>query len=257
MDDWRLSEEEVISACEDTTAAKQPSLKYLDRILEKRVSLIKSAPTPEKQARVVQDDQAAWDAVKRIHEALGIAQAAPTPEEKSSYFGFLSAGFEPEAVFAMADAMGKKHPGRYSMDRLEAQMNAMSEKGCLTEAQIRAYIDRQTELERQAERIFSLCDYKNNVNTAATAQMEDWLKLGDLSLIECAAERARGTKLPLQYITKLLREWKKGEHHHRRTGPRRAAESRRRVKEAQRPAIRAARVHRRRDRRHVARPVPL
>ena len=106
-------------------------------------------------------------------------------------------------------AKGMGGSGRYDMEDLERQMTRFVEKGLFTEAEITAYMDQQKLLREQAARVYEVSGQDSRVTAASTAQMEEWLSMASFPVILYAAECARGTKLPVQYISKLLREWKK------------------------------------------------
>ena len=64
-------------------------------------------------------------------------------------------------------------------------------------------------LREQALRVYKASGQDALVTNASAAQMEEWLALASFPVVLFAAECAQGTRLPSQYITKLLREWKK------------------------------------------------
>ena len=203
LEEYGMDEAAVLVACRETVKGRNPSFGYLDGILSRnhtaRSSQDMAGPLDEKKRRE--------DAVKALHDALGIRQMAPTPGELESYQNYLAAGFEPGAVLCVAKGMGGS--GRYDMEDLERQMTRFVEKGLFTEAEITAYMDQQKLLREQAARVYEVSGQDSRVTAASTAQMEEWLGMASFPVILYAAECARGTKLPVQYISKLLREWKK------------------------------------------------
>ncbi len=107
----------------------------------------------------------------------------------------------------VAEGMGGS--GRYGMDDLTRQMTSFLERGLKTDAQIADYMDQQKLLRGQMARVYEVSGQKTPVTAASAAQMEEWLRLASFPVILYAAECARGTALPSQYIAKLLKEWKK------------------------------------------------
>ncbi|MBO4884243.1 MAG: DnaD domain protein, partial [Clostridia bacterium] len=83
------------------------------------------------------------------------------------------------------------------------------EMGLTTDMQITEFMDKQRLLREQAARVYEKSGQDARVTAASAAQMEEWLALASFPVVLFAAECARGTKLPSQYITKLLKEWKK------------------------------------------------
>ena len=99
--------------------------------------------------------------------------------------------------------------GSYGMDDLNRQMTRFVEMGLTTDMQIAEYLDRQKLLREQAARVYEKSGQDARVTAASAAQMEEWLGLASFPVVLFAAECAKGTRLPAQYITKVLREWQK------------------------------------------------
>ena len=203
LDEWRLTEEAVLVACRETVKGRNPSFGYLDGILSRN----QTARTPEDMAGQLDETERLREAIKAIHEALGIQQMAPTPAEMDIYRNFIAAGFSPESIRRVARSMGDS--GSYTMENLNRQMTRFVEMGLMTDMQISEYLDRQKLLREQAARVYEKSGQAARVNAASAAQMEEWLSMGSFPMVLYAAECAKGTKLPPQYISKLLREWKK------------------------------------------------
>ena len=203
LEDWNLTEEAVLVACRETVKGRSPSFGYLDGILSRN----QTARTSNDMAGQLDEQERLREAVKAIHTALGIQQMAPTPAEIDIYRNFIAAGFTPEVIQHVAQSMGDNNG--YDMERLNRQMTRFVEMGLTTDMQITEYMDRQRLLREQAARVYEKSGQDSRVTAASAAQMEEWLSLAPFPMVLYAAECARGTKLPSQYISKLLREWKK------------------------------------------------
>ena len=200
LEEWKLGEDAVLVACRETVKGRNPSFGYLDGILSRN----QTARTQEDMAGRLDESERLREAVKAIHEALGIQQMAPTPAELDIYRNFIAAGFSPESIQRVARSMGET--GSYTMENLNRQMTSFVERNIMTDMQIAEYLDRQKLLREQAAR----ADEKSGARTrTSAAQMEEWLGMASFPVVLFAAECARGTKLPQQYMSKLLREWKK------------------------------------------------
>ncbi|MBO4299174.1 MAG: DnaD domain protein [Clostridia bacterium] len=203
LEEWKLTEEAVLVACRETVKGRSPSFGYLDGILSRN----QAARTSADMAGQLDEAGRLREAVKAIHTALGIQQMAPTPAEIDIYRNFIAAGFSPEIILHVAKNMGSS--SGYDMDRLNQQMAKFVEMGLTTDMQITEFMDKQRLLREQAARVYEKSGQDARVTTASAAQMEEWLALASFPVVLFAAECARGTKLPSQYITKLLKEWKK------------------------------------------------
>ncbi len=205
LEEWGMTEEAVLAACRETVKGRNPSFGYLDGILAKN----RGARSVDDMSRQLEEKEKLRKAVKDIHEALGIQQASVSEEELDAYRNYLAAGFEAEGILRLARAIGRQGPGRYSMETIDAKLTEFVEKGLKTDMQIAEYLDQQRLLREQALRVYKASGQDALVTNASAAQMEEWLALASFPVVLFAAECAQGTRLPSQYITKLLREWKK------------------------------------------------
>ena len=80
IEDWKLTEQDVIAACAQTTKSRAPSIDYLDAILK---------------ARVESGSNDHFEAVKELLRELGASNAMPTPDQTRKYAALLEQGFEP------------------------------------------------------------------------------------------------------------------------------------------------------------------
>ena len=203
LEEWQLTEEAVLVACRETVKGRNPSFGYLDGILSRN----QGARSKSEMDSQLSEKDRLRTAVKAIYEALGVQQTAPTPEDTDIYRNFIAAGFAPDSVLRVARSMGSS--GSYGMDDLNRQMTRFVEMGLTTDMQIAEYLDRQKLLREQAARVYEKSGQESRVNAASAAQMEEWLGLASFPVVLFAAECAKGTRLPAQYITKVLREWQK------------------------------------------------
>ena len=130
LEDWNLTEEAVLVACRETVKGRNPSFGYLDGILSRN----QTARTQEDMAGRLDESERLREAVKAIHEALGIQQMAPTPAELDIYRNFIAAGFSPESIQRVARSMGET--GSYTMENLNRQMTSFVERNIMTDMQI-------------------------------------------------------------------------------------------------------------------------
>ena len=78
MDEWRYSEEQIVSACEETTKTRAPSFAYLDAVLKSRLN----------------DRGGAWRELSEILRELDPYQAQPTQDQLERYTRLKGAGFD-------------------------------------------------------------------------------------------------------------------------------------------------------------------
>ena len=203
LEEWKLSPKAVITACKETVKAINPSFGYLDTILKRNTDITSGA----EMADALKENEATREAIKAIKEAMGLPASRPTPEEQENYIIFLSAGFEPETILRVAAYLAQKKPR--STELLFEYLEDFRKRGQLTSADIAAYLSHKKELRKLTRETYKIFGEEGEIHDRSTAQMEDWLKLASIEVIQYAAECARGKALPTGYITKLLNEWKK------------------------------------------------
>ena len=203
LEEWKLSPKAVIAACKETVNARNPNMGYLDGILRRSTQITAS----DEMTSALEEQSRIHDAIKQLHETLGVAFVSPMPSEIKNYRNYLEAGFEPETILRIASELAetKRTP---SMNLLHKAVNDFLERGQITLQEVEAHLSHLSGLRAQVGRIYKLCGLDKAASAADAAQMEDWLNLAPIELIEYAAECARGKQVPASYITKLLTNWK-------------------------------------------------
>lgn len=205
LDEWKLSPDAVMAACAETVSARNPSFGYLDGILKRNTG----ARTAAEMTGQLEEKRRTDDALKAIHEALGLRNVSPTSDEADTYRQYMEAGFEPEAVLRVAREL-KATVSSPDMQTLHRALTAFVERGQMTLNEIEAHLSKQRALREQAARVLAACGMERRVTAADVGQLEKWLEQQhSLELILYAAECSRGKKLPLPYAAKLLENWKK------------------------------------------------
>lgn len=230
LEEWKLSPNAVMAACAETINGRNPSMGYLDGILKRNQNAVSGAEMVDQ----LQGQRKIDDAIKAIHEALGMRNVSPMTEEQTNYRNYLEAGFEPEAILLVARELGSTMNGP-DMQTLHRQLTKFMARDLLAHRDVQEYLDKRHALRDQAAQVFSICGIERKVTGADASLMEDWLSKANLELIHFAAECARGKTLPTSYISKLLDNWLKldittvelARKHHEQTRP---------VSEAARPA---------------------
>ena len=205
LEEWKLTPKAVMAACTETVNARNPSFGYLDGILKRHVSILSGADV----AGSIEEQKKLDDAVKAIHNELGMRGVAPMPEEIENYRKYIAAGFEPEAILRVARELSRT-PAKANMQMLDKALTEFVERGQTSFREIETHLTRQRELREQAAKVLEAAGIENRGVTAADAsQLEEWLGKSDLALILYAAECSRGKALPMAYAAKLLDTWHK------------------------------------------------
>ncbi len=204
LEEWKLSPAAVMTACTETVNARNPSFGYLDGIL-KRLSGVTSGA---EMADTLEEKRRVDDAIKQLHEELGMRNVSPNPAEQEKYRKYLAAGFAPETILRVARELAEKMKAP-DMQRLDEALTKFIERGQISMEDVESHLEREEALREQVALVFEKCGLVKKVTSTDVGQLEDWLKLADMDVIYYAAECARGKALPTGYITKLLNDWKK------------------------------------------------
>lgn len=204
LEEWELTPEAVMAACQETVNGRNPSMGYLDGILKRNIG----ARSGAEMANQLEEKRRLDGAVKSLHEALGMRSVSPMPDEIENYRKYLEVGFEPEAVLRVAKELRTtvKEP---DMQTLHRALSGFVERGQMKLQEVEAHLTRQRALREQAAQVLSACGQDRRVNNMDVSQLEEWLGEYSMELILYAAQCANGKKLPLTYAGKLLSNWKK------------------------------------------------
>ena len=192
VNDWKLTEQIVIAACEETTKSRQPSIGYLDAILKKRVE---------------NGADRYFDAVKRLLREMGVQNAQPTPEQLQRYDALIAGGAEPDTIALAAAQCGRR--GKRTFDDLEWMIGKWREMGVHSRSDAEKYIADMQKTTAEVRGVLERAGLTRRPNMDDIARYEGWKRTAAPELIQYAAELAAGTRNPMIYIGKLISEWEK------------------------------------------------
>ena len=190
--DWKLSTEDVLAACAHTTKARSPSIAYLDAILK---------------AKVDSGEGQHFETVKVILKELGASNTVPTPDQIRAYTVLLEKGFEPEAVLLAAVQCARKR--KNSFEDLEWMLDNWGKAGVRTRAQADQYVSDMQQATREVRSLLETAGLTRRPTMDDLDRYEGWKQKYTMDMILCAAECARGTRVPVRFMDKLLTEWHK------------------------------------------------
>ncbi len=189
LDEWGFTHDEILDACRQTTKSRNPTLAYLDAILDERRK----------------GGGKSFEETKAVLADLG-AQGRPTPEQISSYEKMIAEGFEPETIRLAAAQQARK--GRHRFEDLEWMVSQWRERGLYRFEDADQYV---REMNLATDRVRALLQ---KCGADRRAQMEDvnmytrWQTEYPWELIDYAAECAKGMQMPMRYIDRILAGWK-------------------------------------------------
>ncbi len=204
--DWGFTLEAIVTACAQTTAAREPSFKYLDKILErlKERGCLTSRTIAESQAR--NDSQAA--ALKEIMHLLGEPSLKPSFEHESLYQKWTCVyGFDNAMLIFAAKQIGIQ--GKRPFASLDALLTDWYNNQIMTTAQAKRYMSGQKELNARVTTVFDTAGISKTPTDAHRKIYTRWHEAWGLShdAILLAAEISTLSDNPYRYLNTILTNW--------------------------------------------------
>ena len=190
--EWKLTQDQILDACAETTKASKPSFAYLDAVLKNRMA----------------GDDALWEDLAAVLRELDAAQATPTPDQMQAYAALLAEGFEPDCVKLAAIQCHRRKKTRF--EDVAWMLRRWGAEGIRTRAAAEAYIGQMQLKAARVRQILELCGLERRPTMGDLSMYESWQAHHDPALIDYAATCARGMQVPMKYMDKLLEDWKNG-----------------------------------------------
>ena len=178
-----------LAACAETVKGTNPSFGYLDGIFSRR--------------REGADDES-YRRVKVLLGHLGLS-TRPTREQTDALGRFLTMGFAFDAVEQAAIQCGESN--RRSFEDIEKRLLRWKEAGAFTVEEIRIQRAEQKRYQDFMSEVFERAGVTRRVSASDIKFAKVWTALISNEAVMYAAECARGTESPVQYIDKLVRIW--------------------------------------------------
>ena len=191
LDEWHLTQDQILEACEETTKSRTPSFAYLDAILKSRLE--GNAPLREELVAALRE--------------LDAANAQPTPDQLARYAALKAAGFEAETVRLAAVQCHRKR--KTCFEDLEWMLNKWRELNLFTPEAAAAYVQSMRQKTVRVRRILERAGLERRPTMDDLELYDAWSAAHGDDVIDYAAQCARGMRVPVRYIDKLLAEWRK------------------------------------------------
>lgn len=190
LKDWRLSEETILLACEETTAARNPTVKYVDAILDERRA----------------EGEAVFGELRDILKELNPQNSLPTPDAIRRYEALKARDFSPELIRQAAIQCHRAN--KYRFDDLEWRLNIWREEGIDTAEAAEAWMRQITALSRQLRQLYRAAGYDDRrPGYRDITAYRAWRDKYPEDLIRFAAECSRNAGGSMAYMEKLLTAW--------------------------------------------------
>lgn len=189
LGEWHFTPQQVLDACEETTKSRTPSFAYLDAILKSRLA----------------GDAALREGLVAALKELDAAAAQPTPDQLARYAALRGMGFEAETIRLAAVQCHRKKKTR--IEDLEWMLDKWRERGLFTPEAAETYVRDMREKTARVRALLERCGLERRPALDDLALYERWTAQFDGDVIEYAAECARGMRVPMRFMDKLLSDW--------------------------------------------------
>ena len=155
LNEWGMSPEQILAACAETTKSRNPSLKYLDSILESRRK----------------GEDANFGELKAVLRELG-AEDRPTPDQLKNYGKMLDQGFEPETIRLAAVQCARKKKHRF--EELEWMVGKWGEQQLYRFADADAYVRSMNRMTDEVRALLAKCGADRRPQMEDLTMYERW-----------------------------------------------------------------------------------
>ena len=190
-EDWGYGRDEILKACDSTTSAQYPTMKYLNSILENQRD----------------DKQQYFSEVAAVLKELSPKSAKPAPDQLKRYKALIDQGYAPEMIRLAAVQCHRLNKERF--DDLEWRLSVWRKDGVSTPEEADAYMRQMSALSRELREIFRRAGSEKRPGYGDLQTYRGWKDAYPAELIDYAAECARGAGGSMAYMEKLLTQWQK------------------------------------------------
>lgn len=203
--EWGFTQDAILLAMSDTTAAIKPSMKYLDGILKSyRDKTIVSATDIDAYKR---SQVNLSELLVSVLDALKYTRKRVTPEHENMYASWLDMGFSHEAILLVCEQTEKM--GNRNIKKADLLLNELKQAGITQKGAIVKYLHSQSEVDQKIRQVFECAGINRAVNDMERKNYLRWTKEQRLShdVILYAAEISSITQNPYQYMNSVLQSW--------------------------------------------------
>ena len=204
--EWGFTLDAILTACAHTTAAREPSMKYLDRILERLKN--QNCTTSRTITEAAAQSETSGKVIKELMRILGEVSQKPSFEHENLYQKWTSVyGFEAEMLLLAARSLGV--PGRKPFISLDAVLTDWYNNRIMTPQEAKRHIAAQAELDKRLTAVFEAAGIARAITDASRKLYARWHEAWGLShdVILLAAEISSLSENPYRYLSTLLSNW--------------------------------------------------
>ena len=204
--DWGFTLDAILTACAQTTAAREPSFKYLDKILERLHSRGLNTSRTITEAQMQSEDQSA--AIKEVLHMLGAVSLKPTFEQESLYQKWTSVfGFDQNMIVLGAKQLGAPIKNKFAA--LDSLLTDWYNNRVMTMTEARQHIAVQKKLDERIAGVFEIAGIAKTPTDAHRKIYTRWHESFGIGhdAILLAAEISTLSDNPYRYLNSILSNW--------------------------------------------------
>lgn len=206
ISEWGFTLEAVLTACSHTTAAREPSMKYLGRILERLHE--EGSTTSRKITESKRRGEAASRNIQELMRIMGEASLKPSLEYESLYQKWTSVyGFDTDMLTLAARLSTSR--GKKPLPYLDAVLTDWYNNRIETAQDAEAYIAERQALDSSIDSVFKAAGISRAITDAHRKNYLRWNSEWSLShdAILLAAEISSLSDNPYRYLGSILTNW--------------------------------------------------
>lgn len=205
-EEWGFTLDAVLTACAHTTSAREPSMKYLDRILERLKD--QNRVTSRTISEAAAQSESTAKTLKELMHILGEPTQKPSFEHESLYHKWTGVyGFDTDMLLMAARQPGVT--GRKPFVNLDAVLTDWYNNRILTPKDARRHMAAQAEMDKRLADVFEAAGIARGINDASRKLYARWHEAWGIphDAILLAAEMSLVADNPYRYLGTLLSNW--------------------------------------------------
>ena len=205
-EDWGFTLDAVLTACAHTTSAREPSMKYLDRILERLKD--QNRVTSRTISEAAAQSESTAKTLKELMHILGEPTQKPSFEHESLYIKWTSV-YDFSADMLLLAARQPGIHGRKPFVSLDAVLTDWYNNRILTPEDARRHMAAQAELDKRLADVFEAAGIVRGITDASRKLYARWHEAWGIphDAILLAAEMSLIADNPYRYLGTLLSNW--------------------------------------------------
>ena len=204
--DWGFTLEAVLTACAHTTAAREPSMKYLDRILE-RLHTNGHITSRQITESKTQTDETRGD-IQTLLRIIGASPTRPSLESENLYRKWaMIYGFDMDMLTAAAEIAANE--GIKTLSGMDSLLTDWYNDHITTPAQAKAQIAQKKAYDTYIRAVFDAAGIPRRLTDAHRSIYTRWHEQWGLGhdAILLAAEISTLSDNPYRYLNTILKNW--------------------------------------------------